>query len=217
MPQRSPPAPRALLVGLGNPGAAYARHRHNVGFMAIDRLVREHDFGPFRKRFEGELAEGSVGGRPCFAFKPLTFMNLSGRAVGAVCRFYKIAAPAVYVFHDDLDLACGRVRVKLGGGNAGHNGLKSLDAHIGPEYWRVRIGIGHPGDRDRVRAYVLSDFAAADGAWLEPLLAALAREAPALVAGDAAAFTSRLALALRPPKAKAPTNDEGGGEDDEER
>jgi len=201
-----------LLVGLGNPGAAYAGHRHNIGFMAIDRIASEHRFSPFRRRFQGEVAEGTLGGQPCFALKPLTYMNESGRAVGELCRFYKIAAAGVFVFHDELDIACGRLRVKQGGGNAGHNGLKSLDAHIGAGYWRVRLGIGHPGDRDRVHGYVLSDFASADGPWLGPLLDAVALNAALLVAGDAAGFSSRVALALQPPKAKAKQDgDESGG------
>ncbi|MCU0838051.1 MAG: aminoacyl-tRNA hydrolase [Rhodospirillales bacterium] len=205
---------RAVLVGLGNPGAAYAGHRHNIGFMAIDRVAAVHRLTPFRRRFQGDVADGSIDGRPCLALKPLTFMNESGRAVGELCRFYKVPADAVFVFHDDLDIACGRLRVKQGGGHAGHNGLKSLDAHIGPEYWRIRLGIGHPGDKARVHGYVLSDFAAADRQWLAPLLDAVAGQIGILLSGDAAAFTSRIALALRPPAAPAKGEDgriEAGG------
>jgi PTH1 family peptidyl-tRNA hydrolase len=199
------PSERKLLVGLGNPGPAYAQQRHNVGFMAIDRLAAQHGFSPFRRRFHGDLAEGRLAARPCLAFKPLTFMNLSGEPVGELCRFYKLSAEAVFVFHDDLDLAPGRLRVKQGGGHAGHNGLKSLDAHIGPGYWRVRLGIGHPGHRDRVHGYVLSDFTAEERLWLEPLLDAVATHVPLLVEGDMAAFTSRVALALKPPPRPADT------------
>jgi PTH1 family peptidyl-tRNA hydrolase len=204
------PNGRVLLVGLGNPGARYAGNRHNVGFMAVDTIAASRGFSPFRRRFQGDVGEGSIGRRACLVLKPLTFMNESGRAVGELCRFYKIDAGDVFVFHDDLDIAPGRVRVKRGGGNAGHNGLKSLDAHIGPDYWRVRLGIGHPGERSRVHGYVLSDFATADRSWLEPLLEAMASHVALLIAGDGAGFTSRVALALQPvraPRESAPEGD----------
>ena len=161
-----------LFVGLGNPGREYAMNRHNVGFMAIDAIAATHDFPSWRKRFSGLAAEGKLGGEPVLLFKPQTFMNESGRAVGEASRFYKLELGDVVVFHDELDLAPGKVRVKTGGGVAGHNGLKSLTAHIGNDYVRVRIGIGHPGQKDRVTGHVLQNFAKADHVWLEPLLGA---------------------------------------------
>lgn len=191
-----------LLVGLGNPGSQYARNRHNIGFMAVDAIVRRHGFGPWREKFQGLLCEGNVAGRKVLALKPMTYMNLSGQAVGAALRFYKLAPAEVVVFHDELDLPPGKVRVKKGGGAGGHNGLRSLDAHIGPDYWRVRLGIGHPGRKELVHGYVLHDFAKADEAWLEPLLDVLAAELPALAQGQPDKYASRIALALQPPKPK---------------
>jgi PTH1 family peptidyl-tRNA hydrolase len=200
-------ADRLLLVGLGNPGPRYARNRHNVGFMAADRIGRRWGFAAERSRFHGRIADGRIGVREALLLKPATFMNESGRAVGAAVRFYKIPPEDVFVFHDELDLAAGKIRVKRGGGNAGHNGLRSLDAHIGPNYWRVRIGVGHPGDRSRVLGHVLADFREADDAWLEPLLDALAEHVVLLLAGDAAGYTSRIALAVGG-RRKPPTNDD---------
>jgi len=191
-----------LLVGLGNPGPDYARTRHNIGFMAVDEIVRRHGFGPWRSRFQGETAEGSIAGERVLALKPATFMNLSGQAVAAACRFLKIPISAVLVLHDELDLPPGRLRVKRGGGAGGHNGLKSIDSHLGPDYQRVRLGIGHPGDRDRVTGYVLSAFAKADESWREPLLDAVAEALPLLLTGDEAGFMNRVAVQTRPPKPK---------------
>jgi peptidyl-tRNA hydrolase, PTH1 family len=196
-----------LLVGLGNPGQEYAFNRHNVGFMAVDAIAAAHDFPAWRKRFSGLAAEGRLGREPVLLFKPQTFMNESGRAVGEAARFYKLELGDVVVFHDELDLAPGKVRVKTGGGVAGHNGLKSLSAHIGNDYVRVRIGIGHPGDKNRVSGYVLHDFAKADHAWLEPLLGAIAREAPYLAEGANDKFQSRIAHAAQ---AEAEGEAEGG-------
>ena len=193
-----------LLAGLGNPGPKYAENRHNIGFMALDTIVRRHGFGACRARFHGEIATGRIAGREALALKPLTYMNESGRAVGAAARFYKIAPEAVFVFHDELDLAAGKVRVKRGGGAAGHNGLRSIDALFGNDFWRVRLGIGHPGDKRRVLGHVLDDFDEADRRWLDPLLAAVAEHTPLLVAGDASAFASKVALALNPPRPKPP-------------
>src|SRR3990170_2852225 len=187
-----------LFVGLGNPGREYAMNRHNVGFMAIDAIAATHDFPSWRKRFSGLAAEGKLGGEPVLLFKPQTFMNESGRAVGEASRFYKLDLGDVVVFHDELDLAPGKVRVKIGGGVAGHNGLRSLTAHIGNDYVRVRIGIGHPGQKDRVTGHVLQNFAKADQAWLEDLLAAIAQEAPYLAKGAPETFQSRVAHALQP-------------------
>ncbi|MFN4087517.1 MAG: aminoacyl-tRNA hydrolase [Alphaproteobacteria bacterium] len=187
-----------LIVGLGNPGPAYVRHRHNIGFMAVDAIAGRHAFPPFRQRFQGELSEGRLGGERVALLKPLTYMNESGRAVGAAARFYKLAPPDLVVLHDELDLQPGKVRVKQGGGAAGHNGLRSIDAHVGKDYWRVRLGIGHPGHPDRVTGWVLNDFAKADAVWLEPLLDAIADAAPLIATGDTANFMNRVALLTQP-------------------
>ena len=207
-----------LVVGLGNPGAGYARNRHNVGFMAVDEIVRRHRLGPWRAKYQGELSEGPLGpkgeaGDKLLAFKPQTFMNLSGDAVGALMRFYKIAPADLVVFHDELDLAPGKVKAKLGGGAGGHNGLRSLDDHIGPDYWRVRIGIGHPGIKELVSPWVLSDFPKADEAWLGPLLAALAAELPLMLAGQPERYMTRVALLTAPPKPKKEKKSEPTGPD----
>ena len=186
-----------LFVGLGNPGQEYAFNRHNVGFMAVDAIAAAYDFPAWRKRFSGLAAEGRLGKEPVLLFKPQTFMNESGRAVGEAARFYKLELSDVVVFHDELDLAPGKVRVKTGGGVAGHNGLKSLSAHIGNDYVRVRIGIGHPGRKDRVTGHVLHDFSKTDHDWLEPLLGAIAEEAPYLAEGASDKFQSRVAHAVQ--------------------
>lgn len=195
-----------LLVGLGNPGAKYARHRHNVGFMAVEAIADVHGFPPPRAKFHGELREGfleSPRGRiKAIVLKPLTYMNESGRSVGEAMRFFRLEPADVVVFHDELDLAPGKVKAKTGGGTAGHNGLKSIAAHIGPDFRRVRIGIGHPGDKSRVTGHVLGDFAKTDQDWLAPLLAALAAAAPALAEGDAR-FASALAQRLQPQREKS--------------
>lgn len=182
-----------LFVGLGNPGPDYARHRHTVGFMAIDAIAARHGFSDYRAKFRGQIAEGLIGGEKVLALKPQTFMNVSGESVAAAARFYKISAERIVVFHDELDLAALCVRVKRGGGNAGHNGLKSIDAHLGtPDYWRVRIGIGHPGERDKVHGYVLSDFPKAQAEDLEHLLGALSDHASLLVEGKSNDLIARL-------------------------
>jgi PTH1 family peptidyl-tRNA hydrolase len=193
-----------LFVGLGNPGAQYAFNRHNVGFMAIDAIAAADGFPAWRKRFSGLLSEGKLGEESVLLFKPQTFMNDSGRAVGEAVRFYKLDLGDVIVFHDELDLAPCKVRVKTGGGVAGHNGLKSLTAHIGNDYVRVRIGIGHPGSKDLVTGYVLRDFAKADHRWLEPLLGAIAAEAPYLAEGASDKFQSRVAHAMQPESEEKP-------------
>lgn len=204
-----------LLVGLGNPGPRYAKNRHNVGFMAVDAIVRRYPFEPFKSRakFEGRVAEGTLGEERIVALKPETYMNESGRAVGACARFHKIAPERVIVFHDELDLAPGKIRVKRDGGNAGHNGLDSISEHIGNDYWRVRIGIGHPGDRELVTPYVLSDFDADDRPWLDAALSAVAEHAPLLSRADAQGFMSkvaeRVAAALNPPAADERTPGDG--------
>lgn len=190
-----------LVVGLGNPGAAYARNRHNIGFMAADALVRRHSFGPWRSKFQGEVADGAIDGERVLLLKPQTYMNLSGQSVAAAVRFHKIELNEVIVLHDELDLAPGRLRVKKGGGAGGHNGLRSIDAHLGPDYWRVRLGVGHPGEKDRVTGHVLNDFAKADEAWLTPLLDAVADAFPLLLAGDDNGFMNKVQVLTRPPKA----------------
>lgn len=189
-----------LFVGLGNPGAKYARNRHNVGFMALDRIAADHGFGPWRSKFQGQISEGRLGGEKVLLLKPETYMNNSGQSVAAAARFYKIAPQDIVVFHDEIDLAPGKLRVKDGGGHAGHNGLRSIHAHIGPDYRRVRIGVGHPGRKEAVAAYVLHDFARADEAWLEPLLEGISEGAPELARGDAAKFQNAVARRLAPPR-----------------
>lgn len=191
-----------LLVGLGNPGASYRNNRHNVGFMAVDEIHRHWSMSPFRKKFHGDLAEGTIGGEKVLLLKPQTYMNESGRAVQAAMTFYKLAPGDVIVFHDELDLAAGKIRVKRGGGHAGHNGLRSIHAHIGEAYRRVRIGIGHPGDKDRVVGHVLNDFAKADAEWLEKMLGAMADNADRLVRGQDADFMSGVAQVMKPPRPK---------------
>ena len=204
-----------LVVGLGNPGPGYANNRHNVGFVAVDEIVRRHSFAAPRRRFQGEAFEGTVGGAKVLALKPTTYMNESGNAVGAAMRFYKLALSDIIVIHDELDLGPNRLKVKTGGGSAGHNGLRSITAHIGPDYRRMRIGIDHPGDKNLVTGYVLRDFAKADRAWIDPLIDAIAEAFPLLAAGDDSGFMSRVALLSRPPD-PTPKNgpgDNGPGDD----
>ncbi len=191
-----------LIVGLGNPGLGYARNRHNIGFMAVDEIVRRYSFGPWKSRFQSRISEGRVGSEKLLAMEPQTYMNESGRAVGQAVRFYKLDPSEVIVLHDEIDLKPGKVKVKQGGGPGGHNGLRSIDSHIGRDYWRVRLGVGHPGDKDLVHGYVLSDFAKADAVWLDKVIETVAAELPDLVAGDELAFMSRVAQNLAPPRAK---------------
>jgi PTH1 family peptidyl-tRNA hydrolase len=193
-----------LLVGLGNPGARHERNRHNIGFMAADAIVRRHGFGPWRSKLKGALAEGSIGGAKLHALKPQTFMNDSGDAVGEAARFYKIAAEEIAVLYDEIDLAPGKLRVKQGGGTAGHNGIRSIDAAIGENFWRVRLGVGHPGVKELVQPYVLQNFLAEEMAWVTPLIDAVAEAMPRLVAGDASGFMSKVSLILKPPPPKPP-------------
>jgi peptidyl-tRNA hydrolase, PTH1 family len=183
-----------LFAGLGNPGAKYQRNRHNIGFMAVDRMADLYGFSPWRKKFQGLISEGTIGAERVMLLKPETFMNDSGRAVGEAMRFLKIDPDDVYVFHDELDLAPGKVKVKTGGGNAGHNGLRSIEAHIGNAFRRVRIGIGHPGSKDAVIHYVLNDFAKAEHDGLGELLDAIAKAVPHLAKGDEARFLNDIAL-----------------------
>lgn len=192
-----------LFVGLGNPGEGYRAHRHNVGFIAVEAIHDAHRFGPWRPRFQSLVSEGSLSGVKVLLMKPQTFMNESGRAVSEALRFYKLTTASLVVFHDELDLAAGKVRAKRGGGTAGHNGLRSIDAHLGADFHRVRIGIGHPGDKARVHGHVLGNFAKADAPWLDPLIAAIADAAPLLAEGDEGRFMNRLAVLTQPPKSPA--------------
>jgi PTH1 family peptidyl-tRNA hydrolase len=186
-----------LLAGLGNPGPKHAGNRHNIGFMAADAIARRHSFSPWSKKFQGLVAEGVLAGEKTLLIKPQTFMNLSGQAVGEAMRFYKLDPSNLVVFYDELDLAPGKVRVKTGGGSGGHNGIRSIDQHVGTEYRRVRIGIGHPGAKPMVHGHVLGDFAKADSEWLEPLLDSIADNAPLLVKDDGSSFMNRVTLDLR--------------------
>jgi PTH1 family peptidyl-tRNA hydrolase len=190
-----------LLVGLGNPGSEHRRQRHNVGFMAVDAIAERHNFQPFRKRFQGEIAEGVLDGTKTLLLKPQTYMNLSGKSVGEAAHFYKLPPAQVVVVHDELDLAAGKIRMKTGGGHAGHNGLRSIDAALGPNYRRLRIGIGHPG-KDMVLGYVLQNFHTDERVWLDPLLDAMAAEAGYLAKNDDTGFMTKVALRLQPPKPK---------------
>lgn len=200
-----------LLVGLGNPGEKYARNRHNIGFMAADEIVRRHSFSPPRARFQGIVSEGTLDGEKAIVLKPTTYMNESGRAVGEAMRFYKLTPADIVVFYDELDLEAGKLRIKTGGGTAGHNGIRSIAAHIGPEFRRVRLGIGHPGVKERVLGHVLGDFAKADATWLEPLLDAIADAAPLLATGKDATFANKVHLALNPePEKKTKTKEKDG-------
>lgn len=187
-----------LFVGLGNPGQKYEKTRHNIGFMAVDEIVRRHSFSGYTKKFQGELATGQLGDSKVIAIKPQTFMNLSGNAVQAAMAFYKIAPENVVVFYDELDLPPAKSRAKKGGGSGGHNGIKSIDQNIGQNYWRVRLGIGHPGRPEMVSGYVLNDFAKADAPWLEALFDEIAREAPLITEGKIDLMMTRVAEAMRP-------------------
>jgi len=187
-----------LLVGLGNPGPKYQANRHNIGFMAADEIVRRYGLSAPRSRFHGETFEGTVDGEKVLVLKPTTFMNESGRAVGEAVRFFKLPIEAVFVIHDEIDLAAGKVRVKRGGGHAGHNGLRSIVAHLGsPEFMRVRLGVGHPGDKEKVHGHVLSDFSKHDMRWVDAELDAIAKALPSLLAGRDSDFMSQVAMAVQ--------------------
>jgi peptidyl-tRNA hydrolase, PTH1 family len=186
-----------LIVGLGNPGPRYVANRHNVGFMAVEAIARRHGFGPWRRRFQGVSCEGSIGGGRALLLLPGTFMNESGRAVAEAMQFYKLTADDVAVLHDEIELPPAKVRVKVGGGIAGHNGLRSISAHIGNEYRRVRIGVGHPGDKELVHAHVLSDFAKSERPWVEALCDIIADNAELIVKGEDASFQNKLHLAMQ--------------------
>jgi peptidyl-tRNA hydrolase, PTH1 family len=195
-----------LVVGLGNPGQRYARNRHNIGFMAIDAIARRHGFPAFRNRFKGELSEAPLAGMRRLLLKPQTFMNASGESVSEAARFFKIAPEDILVIHDEIDLRPGKLRVKRGGGNAGHNGLRSIDPMIGSDYWRMRIGVGHPGIKELVQPYVLQNFSSEElTLWVEPLIAAVAETIALLLEGAPDAFMSEVARRTAPPEAKPAT------------
>ena len=185
-----------LFAGLGNPGPRYSGNRHNIGFLAVEEIARRNGFPPFREKFKGLVSEGSLAGERVLILKPQTFMNASGESVEAAAQFYKLTPADITVIYDELDLVPGKARIKRGGGNGGHNGLRSIDPRIGTDYRRVRLGIGHPGHKDRVMPWVLGDFAKADLAWLEPLLGTLADNADLLVTGDDNTLMNKLAIAV---------------------
>ena len=191
-----------LFVGLGNIGAKYARNRHNVGFMAVDRICDDHGFSSWRAKFQGSVAEGRLGGHKVLLLKPHTMMNLSGQAVGEAMRYHKLSPDEIVVFHDEIDLAPGKCRFKFGGGHAGNNGLRSIHADIGEGYGRVRIGVGHPGHKDKVPGYVLKDFPKADEGWLEDILRGCSDGAAKLADGDGAGFMNAVALRAAPQRRK---------------
>jgi peptidyl-tRNA hydrolase, PTH1 family len=187
-----------LFVGLGNPGKKYDNNRHNIGFMAVNAIIHRHNFSDPKSKFQGLIFEGNLGSEKTLVLKPQTFMNLSGKSVKEVARFYKISSENIFVFYDELDIPAGKIKFKTGGGNAGHNGLRSLDQYIDKNYHRVRIGIGHPGDKDQVTGHVLGDFTKMDQKWLEPLLDAISRSADKLVSGDGINFLNEIGLILKP-------------------
>jgi PTH1 family peptidyl-tRNA hydrolase len=189
-----------LIAGLGNPGPQYAKNRHNAGFIVAGELAAHYRFGPWKAKFDGLLSEGLLGGRKTYLLKPQTYMNDSGVSVGAALRFFKLPLSALVVIHDEIDLAAGKLKVKCGGGDAGQNGLRSITATLGPDYRRVRLGIGHPGDKARVTAHVLQNFSKEDIAWLRPLVGAVVEAAPLLAKDDDAGFMTKVALLTKPPK-----------------
>ena len=191
-----------LLVGLGNVGAKYARNRHNIGFMVVDRIADDHGFSAWRRKFQGEISEGRLGSEKVMLLKPHTMMNLSGQAVGEAMRYLKIDPEEVVILHDEIDLAPAKCRVKRGGGHAGHNGLRSIHQHIGADYVRVRLGVGHPGDKNKVPGYVLKDFAKADEVWLDDVIRGCSDGAAKLAAGDDAGFMNAVALRAAPQREK---------------
>ena len=196
-----------LIAGLGNPGSEYARNRHNAGFMAVDTIHESYRFSPWRSRFQGAISEGALGGRKTYLLKPMTYMNDSGLSIGPAMRFFKLPLSALVVIHDEIDLAAGKLKVKTGGGDAGQNGLRSLTATLGPDYRRVRLGIGHPGEKHKVSGHVLDNFSKDDIAWLKPLVMAMVEAAPLLAKDDDAGFMSKVAVLLKPPANKTKAKD----------
>ena len=193
-----------LFVGLGNPGSDYAKNRHNIGFMAVDEIVHRYSFAPFRSKFQGQLCEGKIAGQKVLILKPTTYMNESGKAVQAAMAFYKLPIQDIIVFHDEMDLVAGKIRMKTGGGHAGHNGVRSIQSHIGSGFQRVRLGVGHPGDKEKVVGHVLNDFSKADQQWLDKMIEAIGENADLLIKGEDSGFMSKISLALNPPRPKPP-------------
>ena len=193
-----------LFVGLGNPGSDYAKNRHNIGFMAVDEIVHRYSFAPFRSKFQGQLCEGKIAGQKVLILKPTTYMNESGKAVQAAMAFYKLALQDIIVFQDEMDLVAGKIRMKTGGGHAGHNGVRSIQSHIGSGFQRVRLGVGHPGDKEKVVGHVLNDFSKADQQWLDKMIEAIGENADLLIKGEDSGFMSKVSLALNPPRPKQP-------------
>lgn len=196
-----------LIAGLGNPGSQYAKNRHNAGFIVVDELHAHYRFGPWKVKFDGLLSEGSLGGRKTYLLKPQTFMNLSGDCIGPALRFFKLPLSSLVVIHDEIDLAAGKVKVKTGGGDAGQNGLRSITATLGPDYRRVRLGIGHPGEKSKVSGHVLQNFSKDDIDWLRVLVGAMVDAAPLLAKDDDTGFMSKVALLTQPPKPKKKEQD----------
>jgi peptidyl-tRNA hydrolase, PTH1 family len=203
-----------LLVGLGNPGARYVGNRHNIGFMTLEAVAKRHGIGPWRRRFQGVACEGPIGGERALLLLPGTFMNESGRAVSEAAQFYKLAASDITVFHDEIELPPGKVRVKVGGGIAGHNGLRSITAHVGNDYRRVRIGVGHPGAKDLVEHYVLSDFAKSERPWVDAMIDILSDNVELLVRGQDASFQNKVHLAMAG-KGSGDESDKAAGNSDD--
>jgi peptidyl-tRNA hydrolase, PTH1 family len=203
-----------LLVGLGNPGARHVGNRHNVGFLAVQEIAKRHGLGPWRRRFAGVACEGPLGGVRSLLLLPGTYMNESGRAVAEAAHFYKLSPTDITVFHDEIDLPPGKVRVKIGGGIAGHNGLRSISEHIGNDYRRVRIGVGHPGDKDMVQHYVLSDFAKSDRGWVDALVTIIGDNAELIARGQDASFQNKVHLAMVAKGFGQPERDEGVNDED---
>ena len=189
-----------LFVGLGNPGSDYTNNRHNIGFMAVDEIVRRHSFAPFRSKFQGQICEGTIAEQKVLILKPTTYMNESGKAVQAAMAFYKLPMDDIIVFHDEMDLAAGKIRLKTGGGHAGHNGIRSIQSHIGAGFQRVRLGVGHPGDKEKVINHVLKDFSKADQQWLDKMIKAIGVNISLLINDEESSFMSKVSLALNPPK-----------------
>ncbi len=202
-----------IIAGLGNPGAKYLGHRHNIGFMAADEIVRRHSFGPWKSKHKAEISDGTLDGEKVLVVKPQTYMNESGQSLGEILRFYKEDISNLVVIYDELDLPPGKLRIKTGGGHGGHNGIKSIDAHCGKDYRRMRLGIGHPGSKERVTGHVLGDFAKADQEWLDKLLQSIADNAPLLAQGNDANFMNKVALDTGQngdkPKDKKPVKQKG--------
>ena len=191
-----------LFVGLGNPGAEHTKNRHNIGFMAVDEIIHRHSFAPFRSKFHGLICEGIIAEEKVLVLKPTTYMNYSGKAIQAAMTLYKLPIDDIIVFHDEMDLASGKIRMKTGGGHAGHNGIRSIQSHIGNGFHRVRLGVGHPGDREKVINHVLKDFSKADQQWLDKMIEAISVNADLLIKGKESIFMSKVSLALNPPRSK---------------